>query len=82
MVGTQGLLSKASREKIKMQLQAFEELRLHAYESSRIYTERMKLYHDKKLVKKEFQPGQFVFLLNSRLRFFLGKLKSKWSGPF
>jgi hypothetical protein len=42
----------------------------------------MKLYHDRKLVKKNFQPGQYVLLFNSRLRLFPGKLKSKWSGPF
>ena len=27
-------------------------------------------------------PGNQVLLHNSRLRFFLGKLKSRWSGPF
>ena len=42
----------------------------------------MKVYHDKKLIKKTSQPGQQVLLFNSRLRLFLGKLKSKWFGPF
>ena len=69
-------------EKRKMQLHELEELRLQAYESSRIYKERMKLYHDKKLVKKVFSPGQYVLLFNSRVKLFPGKLKSKWSGPF
>ena len=57
-------------------------MRMNAYESSRIYKQRVKAYHDKKLLKKDFQPGQQVFLFNSRLKLFLGKLKSKWSGPF
>jgi len=57
-------------------------MRLNAYESSRIYKQKTKAYHDKKLQKKELQPGQQVLLFNSRLRLFLGKLKSKWSGPF
>ena len=57
-------------------------MRLNAYESSRIYKERTKAYHDKKLQRREFQPGQQVLLFNSRLRLFPGKLKSKWSGPF
>ena len=57
-------------------------MRLNAYESSRIYKQKTKAYHDKKLQKKEFQPGQQVLLFNSRLRLFPGKLKSKWSGPF
>ena len=69
-------------EKRKIQLHELEELRLQAYESSRIYKERMKLYHDKKLVKKVFSPGQYVLLFNSRVKLFMGKLKSKWSGPF
>ena len=47
-----------------------------------IYKEKMKKYHDKKLIKKEFQPGQLVLLFNSRLKLFPGKLRSKWFGPF
>ena len=57
-------------------------MRLNAYESSRLYKEKVKAYHDKKLLKKEFRPGQQVLLFNSRLKFFPGKLKSKCSGPF
>jgi len=59
-----------------------EEIRLNAYNSSRLYKERVKAYHDKKLLKREFQTGRPVLLFNSRLRLFPGKLKSKWSGPF
>ena len=66
----------------KLQLLELEEMRLNAYESSRLYKEKVKAYHDKKLLKKEFRPGQQVLLFNSRLKFFPGKLKSKWSGPF
>ena len=55
-----------------------EEMRLTAYESSRLYKERVKTYHDKKLLKKNFQPGQQVLLFNSRLKLLLGTLKSKW----
>jgi len=40
------------------------------------------MYHDRKLLKKEFQPDQQVLLFNSKLKLFLGKLKSKWSGAF
>ena len=70
------------REKRKLQLLELEEMRLNAYESSRIYKQKMKAYYDKKLQRKEFQPGQQVLLFNSRLRLFPGKLKSKWSRPF
>lgn len=69
-------------EKRKMQLHELEELRCQAYESSKLYKEKVKNYHDKKIVKRDFRPGQQVLLFNSRLRLFPGKLKSKWSGPF
>ena len=71
----------ASREQRRLQLLELEEMRLTAYESSKLYKERVKKYHDKKLLKKDFQPGQQVLLFNSRLKLFPGKLKSKWSGP-
>ena len=71
-----------SGEKWKLQLLELEEMRMNAYESSRLYKEKGKAYHDKKLLKKDFRPGQQVLLFNSRLKLFLGKLKSKWSGPF
>ena len=48
-------------EKSKLQLLELEEMRLNAYESSRLYKEKVKAYHDKKLLKKEFKPGQQVF---------------------
>ena len=57
-------------------------MRLTAYESSRLYKEKVKTYHDKKLLKREFKPGQEVLLFNSRLKLFPSKLKSKCSGPF
>ena len=69
-------------ERRKFQLHELEELRFQAYENSKLYKQKVKIYHDKKLLKKNFQPGQNVLLFNSRLRLFPGKLKSKWSGPF
>ncbi|XP_014490131.1 uncharacterized protein LOC106752871 [Vigna radiata var. radiata] len=71
-----------SAEKRKRQLLELEEMRLHAYDSSKSYKEKVKFYHDKKLVKKIFHPGQQVSLFNSRFKLFADKLKSKWSGPF
>ena len=54
-----------------------EEKRLNAYESSIIYKQKMKAYHDRKLQSQDFQSGQLVLLFNFRLRLFPGKLKSK-----
>jgi hypothetical protein len=47
------------------------------------YKERTKRWHDKRIKHKEFKPGDKVLLFNSRVKLFgLGKLQSKWEGPF
>ena len=74
--------SKVAREKQMLQLSELDEFHNEANENARIYKEKMKAWHDKHIVRKEFEPGQQVLLFNSRLKLFLGKLKSKWSGPF
>ena len=59
-----------------------DEFRRKHYESSSIYKENMNKYHDQRIEKREFAAGELVFLFNSRLHLFLGKLKFKWPGPF
>ena len=59
-----------------------EELRRESYESSRIYKVRLKLFHDKTIARKTFEPNQKVLLYSSRLHMFLGKLCSRWTGLF
>ena len=63
-------------------MQELEELRLEAYENSKIYKERVKKFHDNMILRKEFQVGQKVLLFNSRLKLIAGKLRSRWDGPF
>ncbi|XP_076925787.1 uncharacterized protein LOC143588745 [Bidens hawaiensis] len=41
----------------------------------------MKRVQDAKLRRRTFEEGQRVWLYNSRLKLFPGKLKSKWTGP-
>ena len=65
-----------------LQLNELDEFRLEAYENTKIYKEKAKRWHDRKILKKEFNPGQQVLLYNSRLKIFPGKLKSKWTGPY
>uniref|UniRef100_A0A1U7XHX4 Uncharacterized protein LOC104234234 n=1 Tax=Nicotiana sylvestris TaxID=4096 RepID=A0A1U7XHX4_NICSY len=62
-------------------LHELDEFRYLAFESTRLYKERMKRLHDKNIVEQNFNLGNMVLLYNSRLRLFLGKLKSRWSGP-
>ncbi|KAM2808430.1 hypothetical protein PS2_043309 [Malus domestica] len=73
---------ESSGEQRKLQLNELEEICQGAYESSRIYKERTKAFHDSQILRKEFQPGQKVLLFNSRLKLFPGKLKSRWTGPY
>ncbi|XP_023747716.1 uncharacterized protein LOC111895902 [Lactuca sativa] len=66
----------------KLQLQELEELRNDSYENLRIYKEKTKLFHDKSITRKHFEPGHRVLLYHSRLKLFPGKLRSRWIGPF
>ena len=74
--------SKVADEKRILKLSELKEFCNEAYESSRIYTEKTKAWHDKHILRKEFELGQRVLLFTSRLKLFPGKLKSRWSGPF
>ncbi|GJX96763.1 hypothetical protein Tco_0352561 [Tanacetum coccineum] len=58
------------------------ELRDQAYENSLIYKEKTKKIHDSKIKNRVFNIGDRVLLLNSRLKIFSGKLKTRWTGPF
>ncbi|XP_024011340.1 uncharacterized protein LOC112086600 [Eutrema salsugineum] len=74
---------KTVHEKRLLQLHELEEIKLDAYESSRIYKERTNTLHDQKIMKRDFKEGEAMKLLfNSRLKLFPGKLKSRWSGRF
>ena len=46
------------------------------------YKEKIKKNHDLQSEKRELMIGDLVLLYNSRSRWFLGKLKSKWTGPY
>jgi hypothetical protein len=46
------------------------------------FIEKVKQWHDRRILKREFHIGEKVLLYRSCLRFFAGKLLSKWEGPF
>ena len=73
--------SKAAEQRLT-RLNELDEFHLKSYESSSLYKEKMKKYHDLKIEKWEFMVGDLVLLNNSRLRLFPCKLKSKWTGPY
>ena len=61
---------------------SLDEWRTQAYENAKLFKEKVKRWHDKRIQKREFNVGDYVLLYNSRLRFFAGKLLSKWEGPY
>ena len=74
-------LDQAGKQRL-LQMSELEELRRESYESSRIYEEGLKLFHDKTIAPKTFAPNQKVPLYISQLHMFPGKLRSRWTGPF
>ncbi|KAL7612057.1 hypothetical protein Lser_V15G05422 [Lactuca serriola] len=66
-----------------LQMNALEELRNESYTKSLIYKDKTKRWLDTRLKgNKEFEKGQKVLLYNSRLKLFLGKLRTRWTEPF
>ena len=73
---------QAAKEERLLQMNELEELRNEAYDNARIYKDKTKKWLDQKILRKEFKAGEQVLLYNSKLKLFLGKLKSRWSGPY
>ncbi|KAM6594465.1 hypothetical protein CsatA_002168 [Cannabis sativa] len=73
---------QAAGEARLLQLNELEEMRFFSYENAKLYKEKTKRWHDKRIQHRVFEEGQQVLLFNSRLKLFPGKLKSRWSGPF
>ena len=59
-----------------------DKMKRESYESSRIYKEKVLLFHDKNIARKTFEPQEKVLLYSSHLHIFPGKLHSRWTGPF
>ena len=50
--------SKAASDKRLLQLSELEEFRNEAYENAWIYKEKTKAWHDKYILRREFEPSQ------------------------
>ena len=73
---------KLASEKRLFDISSLDEWRTQAYESAKLFKEKVKRWHDKRIQKWEFNMGDLVLLYNSRFIFFGGKLLSKWEGPY
>jgi hypothetical protein len=73
---------KLAGKKRLLDLSSLDEWRNEVYENARLFKEKVKQWHDKRILKREFHVGEKVLFYRSRLRFFVGKLLSKWEGPY
>jgi hypothetical protein len=73
---------KLAGKKRLLDLSSLNEWRSEAYENARLFKEKVKKWQDRRILKREFHVGDKVLLYRSHLRFFAGKLLSKWEGPF
>nr|GEU53064.1 reverse transcriptase domain-containing protein [Tanacetum cinerariifolium] len=73
---------KTAGDHQKLQLNKLNELCDQANENYLIYKEKTKKLYDYKIKNRIFNIGDRVLLFNFRLKIFLGKLKTRWSGPF
>src|SRR3954465_1690701 len=65
-----------------LDLSNLDEWRGEAYKNARLFKEKVKRWHDRRILKREFHVGEKVLPYRSRLRLFAGKLLCKWEGPF
>ncbi|RVW62302.1 hypothetical protein CK203_061538 [Vitis vinifera] len=70
-------LSRAGLKKF-LDLNEMEELRNDSYINSKIAKEKLKMWHDQLISRKDFRNGQRVLLHESKLHIFSSKLKSRW----
>ena len=69
--------------KRQIQLAELDERMEKPYHNSKLYNERTKRWHNKRIKIKQFKVGDKVLLFNYHVRLFgHGKLRSKWEGPY
>jgi hypothetical protein len=74
---------KVAGTKRKIQIAKLEEWREKAYHSTKLYKERTKSWHDKRIKIKQYMQGDKVLLFNSHVHLFgHGKLRSKLEAPY
>ncbi|XP_076953961.1 uncharacterized protein LOC143628200 [Bidens hawaiensis] len=74
-------ITEAARKRY-FQIHELEKLRDAVYSRSLNIKEKTKILQRKLKGGKEFKNGDKVWLFNSRLKLFVGKLRSKWTGPY
>ena len=60
---------KLAGEKRLFDISSLDEWRTQAYENAKLFKEKVKRWHDKRIQKHEFNVGDLILLYNSRLKF-------------
>ena len=74
-------LDQVGKERL-LQIQELQELWNESYQNAAIYKAKNKAFHDKHINRKTFHVHDKVWLYNSCLKLFPGKLRSRWDGPY
>ena len=74
-------LDQAGKERL-LQLQELQELQNESYQNTEIYKAKNKVFHEKHINRKTFHVHDKVWLYNSHLKLFPGKLRSRWDGTY
>ena len=74
-------LSHAQQERL-LQLNGLDEHRMQALLHSEVVQLQRKIWHDWHLNDKQFQPGHWALLYDSRHKDFKWKLRTRWLGPY
>jgi hypothetical protein len=72
---------KLASKKRLLDLSSLAEWRNEAYENARLFKEKVKEWHDRRILKREFHVGEKVLLYRSRLRFFVENYSQKGKDP-
>lgn len=65
-----------------LQLNELDEIRMEALHNTEIIQHQRKLWHEKNLKQNQFQVGEWALLFDSRYNDFIGKLQTRWLGPY
>ncbi|XP_074298007.1 uncharacterized protein LOC141628806 [Silene latifolia] len=66
----------------KLQLQQIEEIHLDSYDNATIYKEKVRIWHDRMISRREFKEGSKFLVFQNSVKLFSGKLRSRWFGPY
>ena len=82
MAGQLDLDLNREQQEIFHQLNGLDELRMQALLHTKVTQLQRKIWHDKNIKDEKFQEGDWVFLYDSRYKYFKGKLSTRWLGPY